>query len=114
MARLQHRRIKGENQKKKKKKWVSILLMTTDISGTISCCRGPGIFPAQTKTSLYFVSRVNPMAQCRFCGAETVLFDRGIPVCVKCDDEREKANERAVQLPREKTNQEPPDSVVDT
>jgi len=29
------------------------------------------------------------MAQCVFCGAETVLFDSGIPVCVRCDSERE-------------------------
>jgi hypothetical protein len=53
------------------------------------------------------------MAQCRFCGAETVLFDSGMPVCVKCDDEREQAKERAAHLPREKTNQEPPDRVED-
>ena len=29
------------------------------------------------------------MAQCVFCGAETVLFDSGTPICVRCDNERE-------------------------
>jgi hypothetical protein len=29
------------------------------------------------------------MAQCHFCGAETLLFDAGTPVCVECDDKRQ-------------------------
>jgi hypothetical protein len=41
-----------------------------------------------------------------------VLFNSGMPVCVKCDDEREQAKERPADMPREKTNQEPPDRVV--
>jgi hypothetical protein len=53
------------------------------------------------------------MAQCRFCGAETVLFDNDMPVCVNCDEEREQAKKRAPYMPREKPNHEPPHSVAD-
>ena len=24
------------------------------------------------------------MAQCKFCGSETQLFDGGVPICLKC------------------------------
>jgi hypothetical protein len=37
------------------------------------------------------------MAQCQFCGAETVLFDAGTPICVKCDDERQQKKARDPQ-----------------
>jgi hypothetical protein len=29
------------------------------------------------------------MAQCRYCQSETELYDRNIPICKKCSDERE-------------------------
>lgn len=31
------------------------------------------------------------MAQCALCGAETGLYSNGTPLCVKCDDERDRA-----------------------
>jgi Fe-S-cluster-containing dehydrogenase component len=30
------------------------------------------------------------MERCAFCGAETQLYDGGIPICVKCCEERAK------------------------
>jgi len=30
------------------------------------------------------------MAKCTLCGAETILFVLGTPLCVKCDDELER------------------------
>lgn len=29
------------------------------------------------------------MAACAYCGAETQLYDNGVPVCLKCSEERE-------------------------
>jgi hypothetical protein len=29
------------------------------------------------------------MAACAYCGAETELYESGVPLCVKCSDERE-------------------------
>jgi hypothetical protein len=29
------------------------------------------------------------MAACAYCGAETQLYDSGVPICLKCSDERE-------------------------
>lgn len=29
------------------------------------------------------------MAACTYCGAETELYESGVPICVKCSDERE-------------------------
>ncbi len=29
------------------------------------------------------------MAQCAYCKTETFLFDRGVPICLECADERE-------------------------
>jgi hypothetical protein len=31
------------------------------------------------------------MARCVRCGADTILFVNGTPVCTKCDDEENKA-----------------------
>jgi len=30
------------------------------------------------------------MHKCVLCGADTILFINGIPICVECDEEREK------------------------
>jgi hypothetical protein len=30
------------------------------------------------------------MAECAYCRAETQLFNNGVPICLKCSDEREK------------------------
>jgi hypothetical protein len=30
------------------------------------------------------------MAACAYCGAETQLYSSGVPICLKCSDEREK------------------------
>ena len=29
------------------------------------------------------------MAKCVYCGSETELFDGGVPICLKCSEERE-------------------------
>lgn len=29
------------------------------------------------------------MAKCAFCGADTPLHECGVPICLKCDKERE-------------------------
>ena len=29
------------------------------------------------------------MAACAYCGAETELYENGVPICLKCSDERE-------------------------
>jgi len=44
------------------------------------------------------------MAKCVFCGAETILFVSGEPVCVECDNKLEKRPERkppATEKPEE-------------
>jgi len=30
------------------------------------------------------------MHKCVLCGADTILFINGLPICVECDEEREK------------------------
>ena len=34
------------------------------------------------------------MAQCKYCGAETQLFDSGMPICLDCAAATEKHNSR--------------------
>jgi hypothetical protein len=29
------------------------------------------------------------MAKCTYCGSETELFDGGVPICLKCSEQRE-------------------------
>ncbi len=42
------------------------------------------------------------MAQCKFCGSETQLFDGGVPICLDC------------AAAREKPKKKPPAPVVDS
>jgi hypothetical protein len=47
------------------------------------------------------------MLKCVFCGADTILLVSGEPVCVECDDKREKIPERkppATEKPDKKIN----------
>jgi len=37
------------------------------------------------------------MAQCAFCKAETEMYDRGTPVCIKCSRERAAAAARQIR-----------------
>jgi len=34
------------------------------------------------------------MAQCKFCGWETQLFDGGVPICLKCVAAQENAKKK--------------------
>lgn len=41
------------------------------------------------------------MAACAYCGAETELYENGVPICLKCSDEREakrKPTARATEI----------------
>lgn len=41
------------------------------------------------------------MAQCNICGAETSLYDSGIPICIPCSDRSPKEiRERRLELSR--------------
>src|SRR5579872_2345251 len=42
------------------------------------------------------------MAKCTYCGAETQLFDSGIPVCVRCDGTRLSKREQIAQSLRQR------------
>jgi hypothetical protein len=46
------------------------------------------------------------MAKCVKCGAETQLFDAGVPVCIRCCELAAKSKEAEKKLPGQKT--EPP------
>ncbi len=48
------------------------------------------------------------MAQCSFCGAQTVLYHAEKPICVACDDAREQAAERVRLEALMLIEQEPP------
>ncbi len=61
----------------------------------------PGSIASQTQ-----ILKVIEMAQCYFCGAETVLLDSGTPICVKCDNEREQKKNLPYR-PRNRDNQQP-------
>jgi hypothetical protein len=37
----------------------------------------------------------NGMTKCVFCGTETVLHVNGVPMCLKCDQQREQKREEA-------------------
>ena len=34
-------------------------------------------------------TEVNVMAQCAYCEADTFMYDRGVPICIKCSGESE-------------------------
>jgi hypothetical protein len=42
------------------------------------------------------------MAKCSRCGAETILFDSGTPICVRCDQLRKRGREGIVNALRER------------
>jgi hypothetical protein len=48
------------------------------------------------------------MEKCRFCGAETELYQNGIPICTKCADDYERLVESTP-----KKNLEPPSDPED-
>lgn len=40
--------------------------------------------------SIQAIERTPAMARCVKCGADTILFVNGTPICTKCDDEENK------------------------
>jgi hypothetical protein len=46
------------------------------------------------------------MAQCRFCGSETQLFDGGVPICLKCVAAPEKPKKKPPAPESEKNKNE--------
>jgi hypothetical protein len=52
-----------------------------------------GLLPSLGRSTLesherFSWERGNAMAKCALCGAETILFANGAPICVSCDKER--------------------------
>jgi hypothetical protein len=43
--------------------------------------------------SLNLLCMLMEEARCAHCGAGTRLYNNGVPICVKCDDDRTKANQ---------------------
>jgi hypothetical protein len=48
------------------------------------------------------------MVECAFCGAETQLYQNGVPVCVKCSEDFE----RVVKKLSERKPEPPPDPAT--
>ena len=47
------------------------------------------------------------MARCNWCGAETLLYENGVPICLKCSDERHEAQRRREMNPPKKAPETP-------
>jgi hypothetical protein len=50
-------------------------------------------------------------AKCTFCGSDTQLYYNGVPVCLKCEQERY-PNETSPPANRNKPPEKPSDSAV--
>jgi len=46
------------------------------------------------------------MAKCSICGAETFLYNNGVPICIKCDEKSKQPATPAVPVTPKRAKQE--------